>query len=207
MNQEWNIQSRARVCAATEREFADGDEILSCLRYDPEADAYIRVDCLAAEAGEIENDPSVLSKWRSVFHPPPPPAPEALGKETAETLLRKYLAEEGDQHQNAAFILAAMLERKRLLVERHVHTTEHGARIRVYEHRQTGETFTVTDPDVRLADLADVQREVMAILQPPEPAAEAGKGEGAEEPRMDAQPTPPFGHPSEGGDERESVSP
>ena len=46
---------------------------------------------------------------------PPPPAPEAIRKENAESLLRK-LMERGDPRFSAAsYILAVVLERKRLL--------------------------------------------------------------------------------------------
>jgi hypothetical protein len=58
-----------------------------------------------------------FSFWRSKFEMPPPPAPEALGKQTAEDLLRRYMAEQSPELSNARYILAIMLERKKLLKE------------------------------------------------------------------------------------------
>ena len=84
------------------------------------------------------------------------------------------------------FVLAVMLERRRLFVERDVQLFEDGGKKRIYEHRGTGETFVIVDPQLRLTDLEHVQTEVVTLLgggdaaktgaQPPvagEPAADA----------------------------------
>ena len=71
---------------------------------------------------------------------------------------------EEEANRNAVFILAVMLERRRVLVERDVQVREDGVKVRFYEHRQTGETFVVPDPGLKLAELEHVQEEVVALL-------------------------------------------
>jgi len=63
----------------------------------------------------------------------------------------------------AKYVLAAMLERKRLFrqVEK---LDQDGRTVLVYEHLKTGETFLITDPGLKLAELDAVQKEVMLLL-------------------------------------------
>ncbi len=94
----------------------------------------------------------------------PPQGAEALRKETAESLLRELMETEDPSKRNVIFILAVMLERRRLLVEKEVQIQPDGVKIRVYEHKQTGESFVVPDPQLKLAEIESVQREVMELL-------------------------------------------
>ncbi|HEY8240054.1 MAG TPA: hypothetical protein VIH35_01345 [Kiritimatiellia bacterium] len=161
MSQEWEIKSCSKVCKSTGTPFADGQAILSRLCVLPEG--YVREDY--SEAGWTqEHRQSSVSFWKSVFHAPPPPSPEPLKKETAEAMLRQYMAKEDYSRKNAIYILAVMLERKRILVERDVQVRPDGARIRIYEHKKTGEIFTVPDPGLRLDELESVQLEVNEML-------------------------------------------
>jgi hypothetical protein len=98
------------------------------------------------------------------YQPPPPPAPEALGKQTAEDLLRRYMADGGSQYANARYILALMLERKRLMREVETKRDEQGSLVRIYEHVKTGEVFLIPDPQLRLDQIAAVQAEVAGQL-------------------------------------------
>jgi hypothetical protein len=97
---------------------------------------------------------------------PPPPPPEAIQKETAETLLRKLVESTDPAHEAARYILAVMLERKRILKHRDTVREENGTDLLVYEHARTGESFTLPDPHLRLDQLTHVQEEVAALLQP-----------------------------------------
>ena len=103
------------------------------------------------------------SFWRTKYEPPAPPAPEPLAKETAEDLLRSYMTEQDERHANARYILALMLERKRLLKQVEAKEDIHG-RVLVYEHVKTGEVFVVPDPGLRLDQVQAVQEEVAALL-------------------------------------------
>ena len=74
------------------------------------------------------------------------------------------------EHARAAYILALMLERKRLLRPTGNHADEAAQRrLLFYEHARTGETFVVVDPALRLDQIEEVQREVADLLKgPPE---------------------------------------
>ena len=120
-----------------------------------------------------------LSSWKTMFVVPPPPAEDAVKKENAESLLRKLMRREDEANLYAVYILALMLERKKILVERDVQRREDGAKIRIYEHRKTGEGFVVLDPELKLAELEAVQEEVVVLLggrsRTPEPTDPAKK--------------------------------
>ena len=175
MQQDWTIQSRGHHCTATGHSFAE-DEIFYTLLYDEEA-GYRREDlCDEAYKSRPDDAPKPFSFWRTKYTPPPPAAPEALGKQSAEDLLRSYMAEQSPHYANARYLLAVMLERKRILKEVETKRVEDGSLIRVYEHGKTGEVFVIPDPELKLGELEQVQMEVVGLLSPsnntpaPEPA-------------------------------------
>ncbi len=71
----------------------------------------------------------------------------------------------------AGYILAVMLERKRLLKVKEQLVRE-GKRVFVYEQPKTGDLFTILDPGLQLDQLESVQRDVAALLEHGLPAAE-----------------------------------
>lgn len=165
MQHEWTIQSRAHQCSATNKPFVE-DEIFYTLLFD-EKTGYRRED-LSEEAFKARpaDAPQPFSFWRMKYTPPPAAAPETLGKQTAEDLLRSYMAEQTPQHANARYLLAVMLERKRILKEIEVKRGDDGNRIRVYERAGTGEVFVIPDPELKLDELEAVQEEVSTLLAP-----------------------------------------
>ena len=65
---------------------------------------------------------------------------------------------------NACYVLAAMLERKRVLKQ--VKIESRGAtRVLIYEQGSTGDVFVVPDPQLRLDELETVQNEVAQLLR------------------------------------------
>lgn len=161
MAQDWEIKRRADTCTRTGRVFADGEVFYTLLFLEKYG---FRREDLSEEAWTERNDNiQPFSFWRSTFELPPPPAPETLEKATAEDLLRHYMEVNDPAHENARYILALMLERKRLLkqVER---KEVRGRSLLVYEHVKTGEVFLVPDPDLRLDQLAEVQTQVAEML-------------------------------------------
>ena len=56
-----------------------------------------------------------FSFWKSKFQVAPPPAAEAMPKESVEELLRRLVTEDLPEHLNARYVLAILLERKRTL--------------------------------------------------------------------------------------------
>ncbi len=150
LSQEWNIQARALHCAKTARPFEKGERIFSALYW--RDGQYQRVD-LCEEAWQARNDNiEPLSAWQTEFVPPPPPEPEALKKDDAESLLRRLVAENAPGTRNARYILALMLERKKVLrqIERQ---KQDGASVLVYEHLPSGEVWLIDDPGLKLGEL------------------------------------------------------
>jgi hypothetical protein len=164
---EWNIQSRAHTCQSCKKAFAD-KEAFHTLLFDQKS-GYERFDvcanCWTAQFSQGAVDrKGFVSYWQSVYNTPPAAPPEAIQKETAETLLRK-LAERNDPKDGPAlYILGAMLERKRLLKIK-TQLSREGRRVFVYEHAKTGDLFQIEDPNLQLDQLESVQHEVMHLLQ------------------------------------------
>lgn len=163
MAHDWNIKSRASECRGCACAFADGQSYWSALWHGP--DGYVRGDHCETCWREKREAAVPHSAWQGVYRLPPPPDAEPLRKETAESLLRRLMESPDEANVSVMFILAVMLERKRLLVERDVQVDEAGEVTRIYEHRKTGETFLVPDPQLRLDQLESVQADVIALLE------------------------------------------
>jgi len=164
INQEWSIQGRANRCAVTGGEFQDGDYFYTLLF---EEGAGLRREDISEAAWKERNDnQQPYSFWRSKYEAPPPPAPEPLAKQTAEDLLRRYMQENSARHAAARYLLAVMLERKRILKEVEAKQSAEGGLTRIYEHAKTGEVFVIPDPQLRLDQIEQVQTEVSALLEP-----------------------------------------
>lgn len=158
MQSDWEIKSRGHVCSRTGREFAEGESFYTLLYRD--GDGFRRED-LCEEAWKSRNDNlQPFSFWRSKYEPPAPPPPEPMAKDDAEGLLRNLMAEQNPAHANAQYILALMLERKRLL--RPVESQDDG--VLVYEHVRTGETFVLANPHLSFERIPEVQLEVSELL-------------------------------------------
>jgi hypothetical protein len=176
-DQGWDIKERGHACQACQAPFADGQTYVSRLTFGEAG--YERGDYCVGCWSKLEPSDRVVSLWKSVYEAPPPPAPEPLPRETAESLLRGLIARGGESHVNSMYILALMLERRRLLIEKETRTRPDGRPVRVYEHRKTGDTFIIVDPLLDLRQVEHVQQEVMAMLQhglPPEPGTPADAG-------------------------------
>lgn len=156
----WQIKRRSDLCAGTNEPFADKEEIMTRLLF--KDGEYVREDYRLAWWNEHKPDHG-LSAWKSIFRVPPPPT-EVVKKENAETLLRKLVAKEDADDINAIYILAVMLERKKILAEKDVQIREDQTKVRVYEHKKTGETFLVIDPELKLAEIEKVQEAVVGLL-------------------------------------------
>jgi len=158
---EWAIKHRADACAVTRRPFAAGESFYTLLFHDP--DGYRRED-LSEEAWRNRNENiQPFSFWKSRYEPLPPPSPEPLAKENAEQLFRRLIATENPP-ANACYVLAAMLERKRILKQIRSEEAADG-RVLIYEQDATGDVFIVPDPQLRLDELENVQNEVADLLQ------------------------------------------
>lgn len=162
---EWNIQSRAHACEACQQPFAD-KQAYHTLLFDVAPDLR-RTDvceaCWQKQFADASIQKGLISRWQGVYEAPPPVV-EAIQKETAETLLRKLIEQNDPHYVPAAFILAVMLERKRILKVKE-QIIRDGQRTFIYEHPKTGDVFTINDPDLHLDQLEEVQRDVAALLE------------------------------------------
>jgi hypothetical protein len=188
MSQDWEIKPRSSSCQECQTPFAEGQRYSSTLVFCQEG--YVRGDycetCWTTKSTSL----SPYSSWRGTYKTPPVQE-EVLKKETAESLLRRLMEETNDARRNAIYILAVMLERKKILAEKDVRKNEDGSLTRIYEHRKTGETFLVPDPQLQLDQLGPVQQEVAEMLgggpkPPAQPAAEGAAPEA--EPAADEEP-------------------
>lgn len=174
---EWNIQSRGHGCEVCGRPFADKESYHTLLL--EEKTEFRRSDVCAAcwqtQSADAQSRSGFVSHWQGVYESPPP-VTEAIQKETAETLLRKLIEQNDPQHAAAGYILAVMLERKRILKVKE-QLVRDGRRVFIYEHPKTGDVFTIADPNLRLDQLEQVQRDVAGLLEhglnPPPPETPA----------------------------------
>ncbi len=194
---DWNIQARARSCQTCSRAFADRD-VYHTLLFEHRS-GLERVDVCGACWEEQHRHGATdrkgyVSHWQGVFTVPPPRPADPIRRENAEELLRRVTGRNDPSWHPAAFILAAMLERKRILKIRE-QVKQDGRRVFVYEMPRTGELFMVPDPQLRLDQLEQVQRDVAHLLEHglPEDARSAGEAPpepGSAEPRDEAAAPP-----------------
>lgn len=158
MQTDWDIKGRAHTCARTGKTFGEGDFFYTLLYR--EAEGFRREDLCEEAWAERNENIQPFSFWRSKYEPPAPPPPEPIKKDDAEDMLRDLLAKNEPGSLNAAYILALMLERKKILVP--AESSE--ADLLVYTHAKTGETFVVRNPALSLEQIPDVQRQVSDLL-------------------------------------------
>lgn len=162
---EWNIQTRAHACEACGQPFTD-QQPYHTLLFDQPPDLRRSDICEACgqnQSAGAADRPGFISRWQGVYHAPPPVV-DAIQRETAETLLRKLIEQNEPRYVPAGYILAVMLERKRVLKVKE-QIIRDGKRTFIYEQPRTGDLFTITDPDLHLDQLEQVQRDVAALLE------------------------------------------
>lgn len=159
---EWSIQHRAEACAVTGKSFEAGENFYTLLFRD--GDAFRRQDLSEAAWQQRNENLQPFSFWRARFEPPPAAPPDPLPKENAEELFRRLVAAANHANANACYVLAAMLERKKILKQIQIEQNEQG-RVLIYEHAKSGDVFVVPDPQLRLDELGSVQTAVAQLLQ------------------------------------------
>jgi len=185
--ESWHVRSRSRECASTNRHFEDGEDIVTALFPDPESSGYLRRDyCIEAWEARGEEEEVPFSFWRSIYQlPESETRVDPIKQLSPEELLERLIEEDQEHTENTRYILAVMLERKKLLRETDSQQMPNGI-MRVYEHRKTGEVFLVRDPNIPLDQIEQVQQEVFALLEnngrlpEPEPEAEIVESEATE---------------------------
>lgn len=190
--QDWNIQSRGHECRQCQEKFED-KQTYRTLLFNSEDEGLTRVDlcnkCWNAEdQDDFKQRDGFLSVWQGTYEAPPPPEPDAIQKDTAETLLRKLVEMNDAKLLGASYILAVMLERKRIIKVKE-EIREEGRRIFVYEHPKNGDVFTIPDPSLRMDQLADVQRQVADLMENGLPGERPTEPDDTDLPDESAAPT------------------
>ncbi len=163
---EWNIQSRGHACEACGKAFVDKQQYHTMLFDEKQAfrRSDVCLDCWQKQFSDGARDrKGFISYWYGVYEAPAP-VPEPIRKDTAESLLRKLIELNDPKFIPAGYILAVMLERKRLLKVKE-QVVRDGHRVFVYEQPGTGDMFTIIDPALQLNQLEQVQRDVAALLE------------------------------------------
>lgn len=162
---DWNIQSRAHACETCGQPFTDR-QVYHTVLSDLKSELLRRDVCAAcweSKFASAQSQAGFISHWQGVYEAPPPPT-DPIQKDTAESLLRKLIELNDPRYMPAGYILAVMLERKRMLKVKEQVFNE-GRRTFIYEMPRTGEVFTICDPALRLDQLEAVQRDVGELLE------------------------------------------
>src|ERR1051325_342400 len=100
---EWNIQSRAHACEVCARPFVD-QQPYHTLLFDEKQEFRrqdVCPDCWQTKfSADDRAQRGFISYWQGVYEAPPP-VTEAIQKETAETLLRKLIAQNDPRYAPA----------------------------------------------------------------------------------------------------------
>ncbi len=172
MKEPWSIKSRARECVESGNAFQSGQKIRAAIFPDPESSGYLRKDYTIEAWENREGKENPFSCWLTTYEPPvTEEKAEDVVEDDPETLLKRLVDEEEEHTENARYILAVMLERKKLLRETDTQEIPSGI-LRIYEHRKSGDVYIIKDPQISLTDVDRVQEEVRQLLDPSATVAE-----------------------------------
>lgn len=155
--EKWSIKKSAPTCFSSGYNFKNKDFIISQIVFIN--GEYERRDFCEKNKPDTLNE---ISTWRTQFILPLPKE-EIIKKEGIEGLLHKFILEEEEKNTNIIYILAVMLERKKVFKEQEVNLID-DHKIRIYEHRKTNEIFLIKDPMLNLDEIDDLTEEVALLL-------------------------------------------
>lgn len=175
MIQNWSIRTRSHHCSLSERPFVEGEVFHTAIYFDAETSGYLRRDVALDVWKQEVSERKPIAYWKTTYTPNIVEAkPEVTSKESAMALLQRFIEEDEPATENARYILALMLERKRILAPTATKEVD-GQKMLFYENKKTSEVYIVRDPELRLDELAQLQDEVAMLLGFGGPAAEAAK--------------------------------
>ena len=168
LNDSWHIRLRSSTCHGSQQPFVDGESFYTAIFRNEEKGEFERRDfCVSAWESLANNtdNPDPYSFWRTTFEAAPenPKDKEVVANESAEAMLRRLIEEDDAKSENARYILAVMLERKKIFRQTDVKGNNE-ARMLFYEHIRSGEVFIVRDPNLKLTEIDTVQEEVARWL-------------------------------------------
>jgi hypothetical protein len=163
--ESWHIKSRSHQCVVTGKPFADGDSIIAAIFPDPESSGWLRKDYSVEGWDQRDKDDGEkFSQWKTIYKAPVAHERVGVTKESPIDLLRRMVDEDEESTEKVRFILAVMLERQKILVEKDTQVVPSGI-LRVYEHRKEGDVFLIRDPNVALDQVEAMQQEVLDLLE------------------------------------------
>lgn len=165
MNNNWEVQKCATVCSKCEKEFTDNEDLRSILYFNQDNTVERKDFCADCFKDEPKTKDSI--SWKVVFKAKKKDSEVVDKKAIVEELFKEYLHSAEPVHSKYCYIMALMLERKKILVEKKnkkITSKNSGRRMFFYEHAKSGEVFIVHDPDIDLFEISSLQREITEIL-------------------------------------------
>ena len=165
---DWEIQEVSKDCLNCHERFCDKDDFYTFLALSAEGHPQRSDFChkcfdVLKSSWLLRSD--LVSQWKGTLRTKRvQPKAKPLPYERIELLLRKYMIGEEERDRKFSYILALMLERKKILLYRESVVQDLAKKFLVYEHRDTGECFTLEDPRLELGQLGDVQRELKSVM-------------------------------------------
>jgi len=176
---ELNLHPIATKCFVSNRDFAEGDRVVSYLVREATGET-ARRDLLESEDGRFMPPAFIYCRWLTAAYKPRRDDNTDLNlKLTAENLFLTLatpsgLESQGDQPSsiNTPLLqfLALMLERKKLIKLRGL--TEDGAR-QIYEHMPSHQLYEVPVGDLNVEFFQKIQEHLGVLVGTPKPKAEA----------------------------------
>lgn len=156
---KWNISKISNSCYKSNELFDDNETVISELVF--ENGIFERRD-YKYQCFNTNNQS--LSSWKTIFKLQKPKE-EIIKKDSIEDLLRKKISLECNDSINIIFILAILLERKKVLIEKSFFFDDDNKKIRIYEHKKTNESFTIIDPQLSLNEIEPLKEEVFDLIK------------------------------------------
>lgn len=165
---DWEIQGLAKFCQHCQTEFRDGDKFHSFLVVAQDGLPARNDFCETCDGQDRFNEasqPDLYSHWQGQAKiVVTPPRTQPLPYEKFELLLRKYIVSKESRDQKFSYILALLLERKKILISCDSVQKDEMKKFLVYEHAHTAESFILEDPHLSLDQVEEVQKELKGMM-------------------------------------------
>lgn len=164
---DWEIQKRSEGCIQCEKHYQESEVIFCLLEFENEI---VRKDfcekCWEENLHQINNQSHWISYWKTHFHfPPKNENQQSFEKNAIENLLRQWIVETDPKKKKLCYLLAVMLERKKILEEKKVEKNQENEKeLVVFEKIKTGETFVIEKPPLNLSEISFLQEELSELL-------------------------------------------
>lgn len=164
---DWTIQSRATSCSSCGAPFRPGEKGHSLIQTEAKETRRRDLCTTCFQALSKEQVACTAAAWTFTVprRLPGKVREEAVHKATAEELLRKLIRKQDTADYGVIYVLAILLERNKQFIERLVSADADGRKIRRYEHKPTGDFFSIIDPGLGPEDLPAVQQRVIDLLE------------------------------------------